>query len=114
MPNPEISFPARFTPVNAVAFANPDGSTERLWGWNLSGDERRFGVHHHIRTTERWFGLGEFASGSGIQRDSFGRHHFNSNRDVCVYQQCSTSAGAGFHLRQRHGGCHACAETPPA
>lgn len=28
MPNPEISFPARYTPVNAVAFANPDGSTE--------------------------------------------------------------------------------------
>lgn len=28
MPNPEISFPARFTPVNAVAFAKPDGSTE--------------------------------------------------------------------------------------
>lgn len=28
--NPEISLPARFTPVNAVAFAKPDGSTEMV------------------------------------------------------------------------------------
>lgn len=28
MPNPEVSFPARYTPVNAVAFAQADGSTE--------------------------------------------------------------------------------------
>lgn len=28
MPNPEVSFPARYTPVTAVAFAKADGSTE--------------------------------------------------------------------------------------
>lgn len=28
MPNPEISFPARYTTVNAVAYAKPDGSAE--------------------------------------------------------------------------------------
>jgi hypothetical protein len=28
MPNPEVSFPARYTPVNAVAFAKADGSSE--------------------------------------------------------------------------------------
>lgn len=28
MPNPNASFPARFTPVSAVAFVNTDGSTE--------------------------------------------------------------------------------------
>ncbi len=28
MSNPEVSFPARYTPVNAVAFVRPDGSSE--------------------------------------------------------------------------------------
>ena len=28
MPNPEVNFPARYTPVSAIAFAQTDGSTE--------------------------------------------------------------------------------------
>lgn len=28
MPNPEITFPARYTPVSALAYAKPDGATE--------------------------------------------------------------------------------------
>ena len=28
MPNPQVTFPAYFTPANAVAFANPDSSAQ--------------------------------------------------------------------------------------